>query len=309
LTAHATQIELVEPPPAEVLVGADLVLTVNAACAEGCDLSALPLEVIGPDGDRTTADLKAAGDGPDGTAEIALKIPPRVGEHVWRVSLAPREDDAICHDANALTITLRAKAHDTSLAVWDIPSPVVAGERLAIKAGAKSSAACALAGRRIEVCDDIGAVVARATLNATPWPATTALYWADLDFTAPAETGLRIWTVNFDPAELDLPHQGTAAQFSVVIVARPEHRLTVTVMEQDSKAPIADVHVRLGAYRGATDANGSAEIAVAKGRYDIHIWKVGFEADAREVEIEADFTVAIEAAIVPEEDPDAIWKM
>src|SRR5262249_42592682 len=152
-----------------------------------------------------------------------------------------------------------------------------------IKVGAKSSAACALSGRRIEVRDATGAVAAHGALGAAPWPGTSALYWTEVGFCAPAETGVCIWTVRFDPAELDLPHQGTAAQFSLVVVPRPEHRLTVTVLEQGTETPIPDVQIVLGPYRGATDAKGSAVIALPTGRYDIHIWKVGFEAAAQSV--------------------------
>ena len=81
------------------------------------------------------------------------------------------------------------------------------------------------------------------------------------------------------------------------------------MIEQGTETPIADVQVRLGPYRGETDETGSAKIEVPKGRYDLNIWKVGFEAPPRILDIEADLAVAIEAAIVPEEDPDAIWKM
>jgi len=308
LPAHATQIELVEPPVSEVLVGADVALSVKVSCAEDCDLRALSLRVVGPEGEESAHALTAADGEAASTADLMLKIPPRVGEHTWIVSLAA-PDTGVRHEASALAISFHAKAHDTSLAAWDISSPVVAGERVIVKVGAKSSAACALSGRRIEVCDATGMVVAHGALGVTPWPGTSALYWAEMDFCAPAETGLCIWTVRFDPADLDLPHQGTATQFSLVVVPRPEHRLTVTVIEEGTETPIPDVQVVLGPYRGATDANGSAVIALPKGSYDIHIWKVGFEAAARSVEIDADLAVAIEAAIVPEEDPDAIWKM
>jgi hypothetical protein len=309
LQSPATRIELIESPPAEVMAGAEVPVRIRVACAEGCEPRAQQLQVAGPDGEVSTGELTIAECGGEQTADIVLKIPPRVGEHTWHVSLAPQEAAGIRSEPAALTISLRAKAHDTSLAIWDIPSPVVAGERLTIKVGAKSSAACELAGRKIDVCDPTGAAVAHGVLNATPWPGTAALYWTEVEFPAPAQTGLCAWTVQFDPAELDLPHQGTSAQFSAAVVAHPEHRLTVTVIEQGTETPIADVQVRLGPYRGATDAAGAAEIAVPKGRYDINIWKVGFEAPARTVDIDADLAVAIEAAIVPEEDPDAIWKM
>ena len=47
----------------------------------------------------------------------------------------------------------QTQRHQVSLAVWDVPATVVAGERFAIRAGATSSAGCDLRGRRIEACD------------------------------------------------------------------------------------------------------------------------------------------------------------
>src|SRR4029078_5000826 len=48
-----------------------------------------------------------------------------------------------------------------SLAVWDIAPTVAAGERFAVKAGAKSSAGCALGGCRIQGVDDDTALNSR----------------------------------------------------------------------------------------------------------------------------------------------------
>ena len=65
--------------------------------------------------------------------------------------------------------------------------PVVAGEKFAIKVGAKSSSGRALAGGRVEVSDAQGAVVASATLGDAPWPGTEALYWTALEVPAPRD--------------------------------------------------------------------------------------------------------------------------
>jgi uncharacterized membrane protein len=95
----------------------------------------------------------------------------------------------------------------------------------------------------------------------------------------------------------------------VAIVRPPEHRLTIEVVEKDTKAPIEDAQVRLGAYGAATDPSGRAEIALPNGSYELTVWKVGYEAPGRTVDIHDDVGVQVEVVIVPPENPDAAWMM
>jgi hypothetical protein len=39
------------------------------------------------------------------------------------------------------------------------------------------------------------------------------------------------------------------------------------------------------------------------------VWRAGYAAPATTIDIRADTVVQVEAAAVPEEDPDARWKM
>jgi len=302
---HSTAIELSEPAPAEVAAGTELVLKVKLICSAGCELRSLPLTIKGPD-DATAADTTChINDG----GEIALRVPPKVGPQRFTIALGPHEATDIRHERCSLSLTVNAIPHGTSLAVWDIPSPIVKGERFAIKVGAKSAANAELKGLEIAIVDDSDVVVARGRLRDTPWPGTTALYWDEVEMPAPAGVGLGRWSVRFVPAGLALPHDGTAAEFTAAIVPTPQHRLTVKVIERQSKAPIENVQIRLGAFRGATGPSGLAEVMMPKGRYDLQIWKAGYEAPARPVDIDADLAVEIEAALLPEEDPDAAWTM
>jgi hypothetical protein len=304
---HATTIAV--DPPAEVAVGADFVLAVRVSCPVGCDVSGIAIDVTAPDG-ATAVIAPAAGDAGRGEArDIALKAPLRVGEHIWRLSCAAHQSDGVHHGAGLLPVSVRARPHDTSLAVWAIPSPVVTGQRFAIKVGAKSTTGCDLAGRRVAVRDEAGTVLASDVLGGTPWPGTSALYWCELTLVAPAEAGMFSWSVTFDAADLAVPHQGASSRFSIAIVSPPEHRLTVKVVEQATAAPIGNAHVRLGAYRAATGESGLAELMMPKGSYDLDIWKSGYEAPTTAIAIDADLTVEIAVAVVPEDNPDAAWLM
>jgi len=198
-----------------------------------------------------------------------------------------------------------AALKETSLAVWAVPATVAAGERFAIKVGAKSSADCELKGRRVEIRDAAGVTVASGALGDAPWPDTAALFWTELELTAPPAPGLVALEARFDAAELDDPHAGSSASFNVAVVARPEHTLTVTVAAGDT--PIAEAYVRLGPYRAVTDAAGHAEIRLAGGRYELQVWKADYDTPVTPLDIAADASVRVEAQRQPEENPDAIW--
>jgi len=306
---HLTTIEVGEPVPSELAVGADIILKLKVSCAAGCDMRGVPVEVTAPDGEVMTSELASFDARINETGEIALKAPLWVGEHVWSVSFPPHESEGGVHEQKTLSICVRTKPHATSLAVWAIPSPVVMGERFNVKVGAKSSAGCELKGKTIEICDEIGTMTARGSLGETPWPGTSALYWTEVELVAPAREGICSWSLKFEAAELETPHDGASAQFSFAIVKPPEHRLTIKVIDKDTKAPIENAQVRLGAYRAATDQSGLAEVDLPKGIYDLDVWKVGYEAPSTSVEVDEDITVQVEVLTVPEENPDAAWLM
>jgi len=304
---HATVIEASEP--AEVAVGADFVLPVRVSCPAGCDLSGIAIEVTAPDGAAATIAPSVGGTDGAPARDIALKAPLAVGDHIWRLACAAHQAGGVHHEASAVPVAVRTRPHETSLAVWAIPSPVATGQPFAIKVGAKSTTGCDLRGMRIAVCDEAGEVLAGGALGDTPWPGTSALYWTELALTAPAEAGMFTWSVRFDAAELEVPHHGASSRFSIAIVSPPEHRLTVKVVEQATASPIENAQVRLGAYRAATGDSGIAELMMPKGSFDLDVWKSGYEAPTTTVAIDADVTIEVAVAAVPEETPDAAWQM
>jgi hypothetical protein len=197
-----------------------------------------------------------------------------------------------------------ATLHEASVAVWDIPT-AAAGERFVVKIGVKSLAGCAIGGCRLEVRDSAGEVAASGRLGAEPWPGTEALFWTEVELHAPAKPGQAAFSVRIDASSFDPPHRDAATAVRVPVVARPEHSLTVTVAADGR--PVEDAIVRLGPYRATTDAAGRAEIKTAKGRYELVVWKAGYDAPITPVSIEADAAVRIDARALPEDDPDSHW--
>jgi hypothetical protein len=201
--------------------------------------------------------------------------------------------------------------HDSSntisLAVWDVPMPVVAGEKFSIKVGAKSASGRALASCRVEVSDASGAVVTTGTLGAAPWPETEALYWAALTIPVPAQQQSAEYAVRFMPNASE-PADGTVAtRFSIVVTAKPEHKLTVKVTEQATAEALGGVEIRIGAFGGRTDAAGRAELYVCKGEYQLQLFRTAHIAPARPITIKGDASVELTMLHVPEDHPDARW--
>lgn len=294
--------------PSEIPVGSDLVVRLRVSCPGGHDRCGLLVHVVSPDGSQTTHLLGKRDGAVNETGDVVLSVPRSVGQHVWRFALPEHEiDGAVCAAAE-LALSIRATQQTTSLAVWDIPSPVVGGAPFGVRIGAKSATASDLKGCSVEVLRD-GAVVARTKLGEEPWPGTAALYWADATVTAPAEAGVASWAVQFDAATLELPHEGASSNFSVVIVPPPQHKLTVRVTDKQTARPIDEALVRLGAYRAETSRSGLAEIDLPKGRYELAVWKVGYDIAPATVDFDRDTSIEIEALPVPEEDPDAYWTM
>jgi carboxypeptidase family protein len=183
--------------------------------------------------------------------------------------------------------------HKTSLAFWDLDSPVVVGRTGRMKVGAKCSAGCVLTDQRVEIRDANGTSVARAGLSAEPWPGTAGLYWAELEFPAPSNIGTHVWSIAS-------PHGDAVSNFTFFAVVPPEHTLTIHVRDKESQAPLAEAEVRLGPYRAASDDRGVATIELPTGNFSLSIWKVGYEQFTTTVDVTSTMTVDVEIAVEPE---------
>jgi hypothetical protein len=296
----AVTLELAEPIPPEVPVGSELRLRVRVLGA-ACELRGRCIEIMAGEDIIASAALAASGDDLGATAAFALRAPDAVEAFTWNIRLPPQEIDGVVYGESVLAISSHTRPHRTSLAVWAVPSPVRMGDRFAIIVGSKSSGACALGGAKVAIRDDAGAVVGEGVLGETPWPGTDALYWTEIILDAPRREGWLCWSVAFAATDHALPHVGSSAEFSFTAVRPPEHRVAVTVTESCVAAPVEETQVALGPYRAATDKTGTAHIEVPAGTYDLAVWKSGFEAASRTVEITADASIAFELIRLPEE--------
>jgi len=304
---HPTTVALSRAPAAEVDAGTEIVLKVKVSCPHGCDLRERAIDVVSPDGAVVgSSRLVEFSNNVNETTEFAFIAPEEVGEHSWTV-VFPKHHEDLVHQEGVLPIAVRTLAHDTSLAVWGVPSPLVMEHPFRIQVGATCSSGCDLSGKEIQILDEAGASIAHATLGDTPWDGTRALYWTDVDLVAPAREGPTTRSIAFSPTELRLPHGGASARFGFETVKPPQHSVAVKVVQKDAGTPVEDAQVRLGVYFAYSDSNGVAKVAMPEGTYSLDVFKTGFEAPARVLDVCGDVTVEVEVVVIPPENPDAYW--
>lgn len=187
--------------------------------------------------------------------------------------------------------------HELTLAVWDLPSPVVTGRPLALKLGAKCSHGCDLTGAPVDIRNDVEAVVGSGTLGPTPWAGTSALYWTGVEFTCPDAAGPACLTASIAAVEEHL-HPIASSTFRFVVVNPPEHVVTLKVTNRETGTGVAGAEVRVGPFRAATDEGGVASIELPSGAFEVTAWKAGYDAASTAVNVAG--RVSVELALVAE---------
>jgi hypothetical protein len=185
------------------------------------------------------------------------------------------------------------KPHETSLAIWDVPSPLVMGRSSKMKVGVRCSSGCSLTGQRVQIHDAAQQQIGEGELGSAPWPGTTGLYWTEVDVVAPSIEGTHTWTARFATSNLDVPHLTASSTFTFMTVKPPEHRVTVEVVQQGTKNPIDISEVRLGVYRTVTDDAGIAHLELPRGTYELNVWKLGFDLATQTVQVNEDLTIKL----------------
>jgi len=185
-------------------------------------------------------------------------------------------------------------SHETSLAVWDLASPVVAGRRATLKVGAACSCGCDLTGTAIAVYTETGRQVGSGTLGPALWPGTSALYWTELDVAAPDTEGTYSWTLQATSPEPS--HEQVSSSCCFIAVNPPQHRVVLKVVEKQTGAPVDAVELRLGSFRAATNASGVAQVEVSGGTYDVTAWKIGYEILSSRADVAGDMSIQLEVA-------------
>ena len=306
---HSPLIALGSTLPPEVEAGAELALGVRVTCPFGCDLPGGRVRAVSSDGSVVTAESVSPDEALDVEEVLYLRVPLEVGEHTWTVLFPAHDVGGVVHEEVSLHVGTTVRPHETSVAVWDLPTPVVVGESFSAKVGIRCAAECRLTGKRPEVLDETGARVGEGSLGEEPWPGTRALYWVEVLLEAPPAEGSFIWSASPVLADMGTSHLEAEAVVGFFTVGPPEHTVAVEVVREDTGDPIEKVEVRMGIYRASTDERGMARFELPSGEFKLLASKPGFSTDLATVEVIGDLDIRVEARHVPETDPEdeRVW--
>jgi len=281
--------------PAKLDAGTNIALKVRASCPSGCDLRRNIARIIAQDGEVVKeTELTEFDETGNETDEFIVEAPIEPGGYTWTAVFPAQHKEGVLHEGSSAPFSFSVRRHATSMAVWDVPSPIAFSEEFRIKVGLKCFAECGLAGQEIEVYDHEGAKVATATLGSVPWSGTTALCWAEVELEAPGTEGYYTWEVKCRKPDLELPHEETSYTFGFRTARQPDHVVTVEVIDKDTKTPIKNADVLLHPYRGYTDERGLARLMVAKGEYELYVSGSGKETFQTSVKVASDVAVRAE---------------
>ncbi len=292
---HETSIALVQADLGKCYAGMDMVLQVQVSCAPACDLLGKTVRIVDQDGAVVQeAALAASDETAYYTDELVVQSPTEPGEYIWTAVFPEQAHDEGLYRESSMPFSFIVVPHATSMAVWDVTSPVIVGADFTVKVGVKCATGCSLANENIEIYDHEGASVATGTLGDVPYSNTDDLYWAEVALTAPAAKGTYTWEVKLPRPGLELPHEGTSFKFGFSAAREPKHAVTIEVVNQETKAPVANAHVMLRPYSGHTDGKGVVKLKAAEGEYILYVAKDEYETYRATVEVAGDTTIQAE---------------
>jgi len=308
LEGYDEDVVVKETVPTEIDAGAQVTLVGTIACSPARDLRGQSILVQDQEGTPRGEAQVVDFDGEiSRTAELAVDAPTRTGEHRWLAVLPAHTADGIDYEEVSAPFTLTVRAHATNIAVWDVPTAIVAGDAFHFKVGVKCSSECRPAGWTFNVSDEHGVQVAAGALSDEPWPGTEALYHAEVEARAPGAEGLHDWSVKAPGPHLDIPHEEQTARFGIRSVPRPECLISVEAIDKESQSPIEGARVVVHPYRVFTDDRGRAQVRVPKGTYRIFVSGSGHVPFRTECEVAADTSIRAELILDRELTDADLW--
>ena len=298
-----------EVSPSEVDAGADLTLQGKVSYSPAKDLRGKTLLIKDQNGTLAKSIELTEFDGETNeTSEFIVKAPFRPGAYTWLAMCPAHAETNISNEEPSTAFSFTVKPHSTHVVVWDAPSTIERGERFSIKFGVKCSSECRPDGWTLEVYDHDRKKLAKAALSDDAcWPGTAALYYTEVELTAPDTEGLYTWGVKTSATGLDVPHAKGISSFGVRVVPTPECLLTVEAIDMESQTPVKGAKVVVHPYRAFTDESGLAEVRIPRGAYRIFVSGRNYLPFRSDGDVETDITIRAELALDLELSDADVW--
>ena len=182
--------------------------------------------------------------------------------------------------------------HALSLVVWDTPSPAVVGEPVTVRVGGQCESGCNLLGQRVTI-EREGVFVAAHELDRELESGSATLYWTAASLPALAATGVTRFTARCSPEGLAHDHLPAEQAFGFPVDVKPDNRVSVRVVREDTGEVCGAVEVRLGRYEAYTDQAGEARFHVPKGTYAVTLRRLGLQAEPVQIAVDRDMTLEL----------------
>ena len=297
---------LVDVSPAEVAAGGKLALRCAVRFDPARDLRGSSVDVYDDAGGPVGKLTFTARDGAICTTDtLAITAPATLGQHDWRAVLTGQKAGPDAEFSQRFTFDV--VPHKTGLLVWGAPAAIAVGSEFSVKLGLKCTAGCSMAGRKVEIVDAQGKLVASARMRRATLPGSSGLHQAEVTLRAPAEISRQVWEARFKGDRRALPHTPGAANFGLNFVAAPEHRVTVAVLDAATRAPIRGASVVMHPFRATTGDDGIATLMVCAGDYAIKVSAARHDPVSLTATIAQDHAATAELSPEQEEDPDAMY--
>lgn len=312
-------LELLDAPRLSAFVGQKLSIPVRACTANGEELigASLMIEYNGAIVSQANVTLPANIDSADelppdlrqtvlefAVAKLELVAPGSVGAHEYEIVFPAQSWCGTPFAAERIPLEVHTECQPTSMAVWDLPTPVIVDQPVRFKAGVRSHDGFSLAGQQVKLLS-AGAIIAEGMLGDAPLSGTEGLYWTEMEANAPATEGVSLWTVVLDDTLSSVPHTGCSADVTFFVSKEPDTQLTVIVTDR-SGHPVEGVLVRPGPFNGITDRDGVAAILVTRGQIELAATKDGYAFWTGSCAVDGAMQIIIELD-AEKEDEEPLW--
>ena len=133
---HPTSVSVTGETQAALDAGAEMTLGLAVSCPCHCNLRGGRVRIADEAGAVVGEAALSAFDGAASeTRGFVLKAPVRPGRHVWTAAFIAQEREGVAHEGSSAAFPFVVKPHTTSMAIWDLPVPIILNTPFTLKVG------------------------------------------------------------------------------------------------------------------------------------------------------------------------------